>query len=170
MSEKRIMDLHAINALHAAGDIDTLAQALRNIITVTDEATSSAQAAARQMQEYVPTTLGKDSIYRALDAAFDAERQAEFLNEPRGLFLEHDDEPYEAEVGDSFRAAFAVIPDVDDWDSLPGAFTAEQRDAFTSAAFDLVVNLYSHEWFEIPKQDTTTRGSAPSVPSGEETP
>jgi hypothetical protein len=176
MSERRVLDMKAINDLHALGDIDTLAQALRNIIVVTDDATTSAQAAARARQEYVPTTLGKDTLYRALDAALNADEQVKFDASPGGAVWVADDDPdyeeYErqdTEISDAFRASAAIMDQAtEDWDDLPGAFTAEQQAAFAAAAVHFVVALYSNDWFTVPDQDTELRAVAPS-PSGEET-
>lgn len=72
-TERKTMDWHAIGDLEAAGDVKTLADALRNLITITDKATTSAQAAANARQEYVPTTLCKDELYRAMDTALRGE-------------------------------------------------------------------------------------------------
>lgn len=42
----RVMNWRTIAELEAAGDVKTLADALRNLITVTDHATTAAQGAA----------------------------------------------------------------------------------------------------------------------------
>jgi hypothetical protein len=70
---RRTMTWRVINELEAGGDIATLAAALRNLILITDHATSGAQAAANARQEYVPTILYKDDLYQAMDTALRGE-------------------------------------------------------------------------------------------------
>lgn len=69
----RRMNWQAIADLEARGDAAALATALRNIITLTDDATHAAQAAATAWQEYVPTVVYKDDVYRAMDTALRGE-------------------------------------------------------------------------------------------------
>lgn len=68
-TERPVMDEKTIDQLAKDGDASRLAQALRNIIKCTDEATHAAQAAANARQEYVPTVVYKDALYQAMDTA-----------------------------------------------------------------------------------------------------
>lgn len=133
MAEKdthpRVMNERVINELEASGDIATLAAALRNLIVVTDHATSGAQAAANARQEYVPTTLYKDDLYRAMDAAL---RGGPY--EPRGSSLATFDDEFEEELdepdpagGTDYRPLARALRFADDqWEMFQNSISAEQ--------------------------------------------
>jgi hypothetical protein len=162
---RRTMDENEINRLEQSGDTATLARALRNLIVVTDDATRGAQAAAHERQEYVPTTLHKDDIYRALDVAHSEDATAAWRANPSGFYDLAEEDPGGSDsddIGNAYRAALAVMEQHDDWDDdLPSRFTTEQAQRFTSAAVELVGSLYDAAWFthEGPADvDAETRG------------
>lgn len=88
MSIRDVLDHRMICELEAHGDIETLARALRNVVKVTDDATSAAQAASRHSEDYVPTAIRKGDIYQAMDKALRGEelsrlaKPAPLLGEP----------------------------------------------------------------------------------------
>lgn len=114
----RVMNWRTVAELEAAGDAKTLAEALRNLITITDHATSGAQSAANARQEYVPTTLHKDDLYRAMDTALTGEA---YDPHGRALYIEDDEddlpEPNPAEGTDYRPMARALQVADDQWSS-----------------------------------------------------
>lgn len=109
----RTLDWATVAELEKACDIDTLANALRNIITLTDDATHAAQAASRARQEYVPTVVFKDGIYRAMDTALAGERY-----DVRGgnLATFFDEDSYEPTTNDNKALARAIQFANEMWD------------------------------------------------------
>lgn len=158
---RRALDEATINELESAGDIAALARALRNVIVITDEATRSAMAAARERQEYVPTTLLKDSIYRALDAALTPDA---FVPDS-ALFVEDEDGGQHAflDAARAFEDVLAITEPYDEVDEvLPEAFSADDLARFTGASLRLVGELVNLGWLDRPTWDQTdsqTRGS-----------
>jgi hypothetical protein len=117
-SAARVMNWRTVAELEAAGDVKTLADALRNLITVTDHATNAAQAAANARQEYVPTTLHKDDLYAAMDAAL---RGEPYDPSGRALYVEDDEDDLpepDPTAGTDYRPLARVLRYADDQWSL----------------------------------------------------
>lgn len=110
-----VMNWQAINELANASDTVTMATALRNIILVTDKATEDAQSAANARQEYVPTVLHKDALYRALDAAL---RSESYDPRDHGQVLADDEgeDPYQPENTPNKALARALFWAHEWWD------------------------------------------------------
>lgn len=132
-TSRSAMDEAAVNRLEASGGIATLASALRNIIAVTDEATHAAQAEANQRQEYVPTVLFKDGIYRAMDAALRGEQFKPGQCSELAVFDEEFDEeeahlpaPDPADGTDYRPLARALRVADDEWAAFQNSISAEQ--------------------------------------------
>jgi hypothetical protein len=168
-TDRQVMDERQIIALHEAGDIDTLAAALRNVIRCTDHATRGAQEQARQMEEWVPVVLDKGEIYRALDHALAADPANRLVSDDpfRPLTAEQVEaavewEAVEDDVAQSFHDMKAIIGDHYWADDVAASLDPAEREALAAAAVEFVLVAEDHGYFPEPKTavdtDSTLRG------------